>query len=345
MSLSSELSSSAQTAYAQLFDATLASEVSSTVSNIQGSFSRKQIRSRDYWYFQYSDLSGRLRQVYLGPDSDSVRALVELGKQPKEKPLIPLARSALALGCTAIQPKHFRVIRRLSEYGFFRAGGVLVGTHAFLCYGNMLGQRWGDSSRTQDVDFAHAGKNLSIALPSNIAINTHAAIDSLQMGLLPISGASGEAAATYLNPRDPDFRLDFLTTLHRGKAEAFVHPQLGIPLQPLKFMEYALENLVQAVVFCAQGSVVVNLPHPARYAMHKLLIYGERAGTYLQKARKDLMQAGALVEALAATRDWELQEAWDDLSHRGRSWAAKARRGCRALNQVDPATAILQFCR
>ncbi len=31
------------------------------------------------------------------------------------------------------------MIRRLSEYGFFRAGGVLVGTHAFLSYGNLLG--------------------------------------------------------------------------------------------------------------------------------------------------------------------------------------------------------------
>jgi hypothetical protein len=46
----------------------------------------------------------------------------------------PLARSALALGCTALLPRHYRVIRRLADYGFFHAGGLLIGSHAFLAY-------------------------------------------------------------------------------------------------------------------------------------------------------------------------------------------------------------------
>src|SRR3546814_4662991 len=74
------------------------------------------------------------------------------------------------------------IVQRLSDYGFFRAGGVLVGTHAFLSFGNMLGVRWAEALRTQDVDFAHAGKALTIALPADIEIDTHAAIESLQMG-------------------------------------------------------------------------------------------------------------------------------------------------------------------
>ena len=55
----------------------------------------------------------------------------------------PLARSASVLGCTPVLPRHYRVIRRLADYGFFHAGGLLIGTHAFLAYGNMLGVRWG----------------------------------------------------------------------------------------------------------------------------------------------------------------------------------------------------------
>ena len=146
-------------------------------------------------------------------------------------------------------PRHLKVLARLAEYGFFRAGGVLLGTHAFLAYGNMLGVRWSAANRTQDIDFDHAGKSVAIALPHDFHIDTVEAIKSLELGLLPVGELTGKAGATYLNPREPEFRLDFLTTLHRKGSEPFHHPQLGIALQPLKFMEFSLENVQQAVLF------------------------------------------------------------------------------------------------
>jgi hypothetical protein len=237
------------------------------------------------------------------------------------------------------------VVRRLAEYGFFRAGGVLLGTHAFLTFGNLLGVRWGEASRTQDVDLANAGKNLAVALPGSVEVDTHAAIESLQLGLLPIAGLSGSGGATYLNPKDPEFRLDFLTTLHRGKDKPFSHPQLGVTLQPLKFMEYVLENVGQAAVFCEEGAVVVNIPHPARYALHKLLVYGERKGPFLPKAQKDLWQAAALLECLKARRAWEVEEAWQDLVARGSGWVARAKQALRALGSFAPDLALQDWLR
>ena len=154
---------------------------------------------RTYWYFQWTEISGRLRQAYVGPDSDRVRSLIETHEQGGAKAAIEgLARAAIALGNASVLTRHFSIVDRLSEYGFFRAGGVLVGTHAFLCFGNMLGVRWSGAERTQVVDFAHAAKQLQIALPSNVEIDSHAAIESLQMGLLPIehSGSGGECAAS-----------------------------------------------------------------------------------------------------------------------------------------------------
>ena len=65
------------------------------------------------------------------------------------------------------------------------------------------------STGTQDVDFAHPGRNISIALPANIRIDVHAAIESLSIGLLPISSFGGNAGTTYINPSRPDFRVDF----------------------------------------------------------------------------------------------------------------------------------------
>jgi hypothetical protein len=337
------LSLTAQTAYAQLFDAALGTDMARTVANLRGSFAKKKVKGRDYWYFQYTDLGGKLRQIYVGPDSDEVRSLAQQSKSRNADALAPLSRSAIALGCTPVLAQHYRVIRRLSDYGFFKAGGVLIGTHAFLAYGNMLGVRWGEASRTQDMDFAHAGKSLALALPANVQIDTHAAIDSLQMGLLPTAGLLNKAAATYLNPKNPEFRLDFLTTLHRGGEKPYEHPQLGVALQPLKFMEFSLEHIVQATLFCAEGAVIVSVPHPSRYALHKLLVYGERKGSYLQKSGKDISQAAALLAFFKEHRAWEVDEAWAELISRGPGWRARAKQGLAAVAKTAPELDALKW--
>lgn len=331
------LSPTAQTAYAQLLDAAQAVELSRTMANLRGSFASKLVKGKTYWYFQYTDVSGKLRQLYVGPDSPRIRELIAAQSgNATAAALEPLARSAMALGCEPVLPTQFRVIQRLGDYGFFKAGGVLIGTHAFLSFGNMLGVRWGDATRTQDVDFAHAGKSLAIALPANIVMDTNAAIESLQMGFLPLAGSDGAVGGSWLSPRDPDFQLDFLTPLHRGGMRAYRHPQLGIVVQPLKFMEYLLQEVQQAAVFCATGACVVNVPHPARYALHKLIVYGERPATRAVKSNKDLRQSAALLELLREQSEWTLREAWDDLVKRGPGWVARVKRGHAALEKIAP---------
>lgn len=342
-----DLSLSAQTAYAQLFDATLAAEHMRSIADLNGSFASKIVKGHTYWYFQFTEPSGKLRQIYVGPANEATNALIERKAiSPPTNPIVALARSALALGCASVLPRHFRVIRRLAEYGFFGAGGVLVGTHAFLAFGNMLGVAWGDSSRTQRTqasDFAHAGKNISLALPSNIEVQTDAAIKSLEMGFLPVASLSSKLGASYLNPREPDFRLDFLTTLHRGGDTPYEHPSLHVMLQPLKFMEFSMENMQQAVLFCTEGAVVVNIPHPARYALHKLLVFGERSGAFAAKSNKDLIQSGFLLTALKASRPWEVEEAWADLISRGKGWVTRARQGLHACARAFPELDLINW--
>ena len=331
------LSASAQTAYAQVLDAAHAAELTRTVAHLRGTFARKQVKGRDYWYFQYTEISGKVRQVYVGPENERVRALIETQAAGGPTQAIEaLARSALALGNAPLLARHFKVVQRLSDYGFFRAGGVLIGTHGFLSFGNMLGVRWQDGLRTQDVDFAHAGKQLQIALPTNVEIDTHAAIESLQMGLLPIEHSDGGTGGTYLDPRDPEFQLDFLTPLHRGGNEPFRHPQLGIKLQPLKFMEYLLQDVQQAAVLNTAGAVLVNVPHPARYALHKLIVAGERPASRIAKSNKDVQQSAALLSLLREQAAWQVDDAWGDLIARGPGWRSRVLRGRDALVRVAP---------
>jgi len=334
----SELSLSAQTLYAQVFDAALAADVSRSIANIRGgSIARKTVKGGQYFYFQYRDVSGAVRQIYLGPDSAKLRALIDKADAPSSRAAIAdLARGAIGLGCASVLRKHFRVIERLSEYGFFRASGVLIGTHAFLGYGNSLGVRWGYPDRTQDVDLAHAGKNLSVALPADVKVETHGAIESLEMGLIPISGRAGKAGATYLNPADPELRLDFLTTLHRGGEKPIEPAQLGVALPPLQFLEYSLEQVTQLALLSEDGAVAVNVPAPERYALHKLVVHGERGARYAAKSSKDLAQSAALLEVLKARRPRDVVDAWRDLIGRGPGWRKRAKAGLEALDAYAP---------
>jgi hypothetical protein len=331
-----DLSPGAQAAYAELFDAARAQDLHRSVSDLNGSFASKVVKGRRYWYFQFRDIDGGVRQIYAGPDSEGLQALIaRTGRQPA-RGVAPMAKAAAALGGARVVPAHFRIIRRLAEYGFFNAGGVLVGTHAFLAMGNMLGVSWSDSTGTQDVDFAHPGRNISIALPSTIKIDVHAAIESLAMGLLPITSFAGNAGATYINPSRPDFRVDFLTMLHRGGNAPVVIPNLNIALQPLKFMEFSMEHPVQMVVFCDEGAVMVNAPIPARYAVHKLIVWGERGKSFRTKSNKDLRQAAALISYFAHHQPEELVQAWLDMVARGKGWEKRAREGLRALVRAYP---------
>ena len=102
-------------------------------------------------------------------------------------------------------------------------------------------------------------------------------------------------------------------------------------------MELALEEVTQGVIFNNRGAIIVNLPDPVRYAVHKLLVYGERSGAYATKSRKDLTQAAALISYFrdAGQMD-ELDETVRDVSKRGPGWRKRLVEGLEALKVKMP---------
>lgn len=331
------------TAYAQLHTAAVGIEFDRDVTHLNGSFGTKTIHGSAQWYFSFRDVDQRVRQLYVGPDSAEVRALVERAgaAQPKER-LRPLARSAAALGCMPTQRKHLSVILRLNEYGFFRAGGVLVGTHAFLAYANQLGVRWVGGEQTADVDFAHAGRNISVALPSTIQASPHSALTEMEQGFLPLVQYRGTAGASYRHRDEPEFQIDFLTPQTSSSEQPVMVDSLDVALQPLRFMEFSLEGVQQATLFDPSGrAVVVTIPAPERYAIHKLLVIGERTGAFKAKATKDLAQAASLIEFFRDTDPETIREAWEDAVGRGAGWSKRAREGRQALRAQDKELAEL----
>jgi hypothetical protein len=182
-----------------------------------------------------------------------------------------------------------------------------------------------------------------LGLPTTIKVDVHKALQSLEMGFLPIASFEGRTVATYLNPAEPELRVDFLTPLNRAGEKPFNLPNLNVALQPLKFMEFALEHPTQAAMFHEEGAVIVNVPMPVRYALHKLLVWGEREEAFRTKAGKDLVQSAALISYLKDHRPTEIHEAWIDLLGRGKGWRKRAEEGIGALDKAAPELGVREL--
>jgi hypothetical protein len=322
----------AQTAFASLASASLLETVRS-IANLPGSFSLKNIKSKPYWYYQTPDLTGGQAQIFIGRATAELTALIDIhrtggGSRPHLK---QLAQQAMAVGCPYIATTHAKIIARLSDAGFFQAGGILVGTHVFMGYQNYLGVRWVSGAQTLDLDFAHPGKNVSVAIPSDVKMDMGEAIDSLKMGFVPV-----KSLTTYVKSDEADLQIDFITSMHRGGDTPVLVKALNATMQPLKFMEFSMAAPIQMVLLAQQGPITVTVPPPEKYAVHKLLVYGERPQSGRVKALKDLEQAAALIAYLSQHDADALHGAWVDLVGRGDGWLLRANEGLLALKDRYP---------
>ena len=90
---------------------------------------------------------------------------------------------------------------------------------------------------------------------------------------------------------------------------------------------------IRSVVLHDAG-VPVLVPAPERYAVHKLIIATKRNVFFADKAKKDINQAGALIQAFnAVKRSSDLGFAWMEAWERGARW--RRRLGVGALRLSD----------
>ena len=313
--------------YSDLRERLEAYDAMRNISTLSGSFTTKVLNGGTYHYFQ-ATLPGGRAQVYIGSDTDEVRRLIAARAEGEPEAradatmLQRLAAQIMAGGVPPMAPELGRVIHRLSECGVFRVGGVIVGTIAFKIMGTHLGIIWeGSAHTTQDVDLA-ADTGISVAVP-NLQADVPAAIESLKMGFFPVPQLSHKEPSTSYAIRGKTLRLDLLTPLKRGEAAPIFIKRLNAAAQPLKYLDYLIESPINAVML-AGTPCLVRIPQPARYALHKLIISGERWQTAADKKRKDLMQAHRLLSLLAEDRPGDIMLAWEALGKRGSGWVKKA---------------------
>jgi len=96
-----------------------------------------------------------------------------------------------------------------------------------------------------------------------------------------------------------------------GKKESstYVEP-IKSYAAPVRFLDFILEDTEKAVLLHKAG-VLVNVPNPARFALHKLVIAQRRPDAKAAKSRKDTRQAAQIVSCLLDQKPGSLWLALD----------------------------------
>jgi len=309
-----------QVLYAELFDQLQQKEKDLHLP-VGGSFVSKRIGAGVYWYLQRHQ-QGRRTQTYLGPETPEL--VQQIGAAREQQADVKRRRqlvSMLSAGGAASESASFTaVLEVLSDCFVFRLGGVLVGSQAFMCYANMLGVRFdADSLRTADIDVAEDAR-ISVAVARQASLDILDRLKSVEPRFAAVPELDPRDPSTSLKVRGSDLRVDFLTTTARGVRKKPVPlPHLQVAAQPLEGMDYLIEKTTKAVVVGGSG-ILVNVPLPARHALHKLWVARERPVSEQTKARKDIRQAQQVIEVLLADRPEDIDAAVTAMQSRPKMW-------------------------
>jgi len=315
--MADNISLMSQTTYAELLDRVRASAFSDDFPKNDGVFVAKTTRGRVYWYFQESSARGR-GQKYVGPETEDLRERIAAHNAART-----YRRDQRSLVATLVRSGNLPSPRRdigeliaaLAAAGVFRLRGVLVGTVAYQTYSPLLGVRLPAALvQTGDVDLA---QDATVSAEVADATLVSDVLRQVDISFRPVPRINSARVVSYRAASG--LRVDFLTS-NRGPDtdEPRTLPAFGVDAQPLRFLDFLIRDPEPAVLLHGTG-VLVSVPAPQRFALHKLIV-ARRRHEDRGKRQKDLMQAGALLDALVEKRPHELRAAWDEAFGRGKNW-------------------------
>jgi hypothetical protein len=332
-----------QTLFAELSERLRALEAARSFASLAGGFAKKRVSGGEYWYFRTSEGPAGQRAYFVGPEGREAQAVMRAyaaNRAEQTRAQGEIARLCAMLrqgGALLTDTPSAKVLSGLANAGVFRLGAVLVGPHAYLALGNLLGVRWRSGLRTQDIDLA-AARNLQVVVPQTGA-DLPRALDSLSMGFLPVPGLRPKSAQTSFKVRGQTLRVDLLTpALGAREGKPVPIPRLNASAQPLELLDYLLEAALPMPLVNG-GATLINVPDPARFALHKLIVSGRRPSMDQAKAGKDRQQAVEMMEVLQEDRPGDLALAAEALRTRPAAWRARLK------VQLDKLPAELQNAR
>ena len=290
-------------------------------ADLRGTPTRVNRAGRIYWYDSYR-VGSEVRKAYIGEDSPDLRARIarhaELRAQSEARAserarLVRILRAERFMGLDATTGS---LLAAMATAGVFRLGGTIVGTHAFRLYEGELGLRFrfDDTAQTADLDIA-SFERLSLALDDQTTPPVTEVLRDFAFDPVP---ALDNAPAWRWRQTRGDALVEFLTPAFGDEGPRPL-AALGVTAQALRHLNYLIADPILAAVLYRSG-VLVQIPRPERFAIHKLIVAQRRQGRDRIKAPKDLAQAALLIEALAQDRPDDLRDAYQDALTRGPKW-------------------------
>lgn len=300
---------------------------------------KKKIKGKIYWYKQTYDADGRIKQAYYAPSTPALEKEIKKGReaiQAKRGLLSKLRKMEVKRthvlkkgGLPALETPISQILDPLSKQEVVYHHGVLVGSLAFSGYVGLLGFLFdGQSLKTQDIDIVRDSTLLPQGIePIQIASifpnrgNLFSEIPSLNPKGLPSSFVHASGV-----------RIDFLTPLRGAQRKSYASPGiLQVGAEPLRFLDFLIADRLDTVLLGHKGGIPVTLPHPARFAVHKMIVSSRRDLAFGSKKQKDLLQASQLILACQEACPNELKQCLREAMQRGKKWKKALDDACQGL--------------
>ncbi|WP_299730965.1 GSU2403 family nucleotidyltransferase fold protein [uncultured Tateyamaria sp.] len=291
-------------------------------SALIGSLEARKRNGRTYLYDKFR-LGTEMKSRYLGEDTPELRdrldraADLKADSEARRKTMGRLARTLRAEGFIAVDRDTGSMLSAFARAGMFRLGGTMIGTAAYALYQGELGVRFDadELARTEDIDFA-SFERLAVALDDRIEEDPNDILSALKFD--PVPGVFDRQVWKWRQSSGAGM-VEFLTPAF-GDETVKPLPSLGVSAQGLNYLNYLISEPIHAVVLYRSG-ILVQVPRPEKYAVHKLIVADRRReGPNQAKARKDRAQAAFLIKVLAEDRPDDLAEAYETARAQGPRW-------------------------
>lgn len=285
------------------------------VSDLRGTPTRVERGGRVYWYDSYR-IGNDVRKAYIGEDSPELRLRLErsaalaAAREENQRHRARLIRILRAEGFSGVDVATGSLLGAMQRAGVFRLGGTIVGTQAFRLYEGELGVRhaFDQAAQTNDLDIA-SFERLSLALEDVVSEPLTKVLADFEFD--PVPSFEPDKVWRWKQSRN-ELLLEFLTPSFEAAEDLKPLAVPGVHAQSLHHLNFLIAEPIKVAITYRSG-VLVQVPRPERFAVHKLIIADRRKeGPDSLKSAKDRAQAAYLIDILTEDRPDDLVEAATD---------------------------------
>jgi hypothetical protein len=280
-----------------------------------------------YWVQHFFDVIRKPREVYLGKVDDpevTVRVDTLRARITATNANISRAKILARSGFATVDRKTHATLASLANYGLFRAGAVLIGSHAYSALLNSLGLR-AVPYATEDIDIARRTALGLVGIPPFIDMLRQTGIDFFAVPQLE----RGAPPSSFAERGGSRLRVDLLVPSPDSSYPLVPVPELQAYATGLPYLAYLLGDSQEVAALSPHAVINVRIPAPERFATHKLIV-SQLRDAVSSKADKDLRQAATLIDAVSALFPGAIEEALGATPLGARRHVAGGVRGLRA---------------